>query len=283
MALLALAMASAAAAGPLGVFVSIPPQKFLAQRVGGDLVDVSVMVPPGANPATFEPRPRQMAALSSARLYFAAGVPFEHAWLDRFASAAPGLEIVHTDRGIQKIPLPKNPLEQGGHSHEGVLDPHVWTDPLLAAQMAGNMADALATADPGNKDVYRENFRRLSRELRELDAYLRGLFSGLSGGRFLVFHPSWGYLAKAYGLVQVPVEIQGKEPKPCQLAEIIAFARREGIRVIFVQPQFSQKSAQTLARSIDGRVVVADPLAEDHIHNLRRVGQKFAQALSPEG
>ena len=94
----------------------------------------------------------------------------------------------------------------------------------------------------------------------------------------MVFHPSWGYFARQYGLEQVPIEIEGKAPKPAQLAELIGHAKEQNIQIIFVQPQFSRKSAEVVAREIGGKVVFADPLAEDWLQNLADVAEKFRQA-----
>ncbi|MCK5723282.1 MAG: zinc ABC transporter substrate-binding protein, partial [Gammaproteobacteria bacterium] len=97
--------------------------------------------------------------------------------------------------------------------------------------------------------------------------------------QFMVFHPSWGYFADTYGLKQVAVEIEGKNPKPSQLKELIEHAKEQGIKIIFVQPQFSSKSAKLVAREIGGRVAVADPLAQDWSANLRAVAREFKGAL----
>jgi ABC-type Zn uptake system ZnuABC Zn-binding protein ZnuA len=192
---------SALAADRITVFVSINPHQYFVQQIGKDLVDVRVMVPPGASPATYEPRPKQMADLSAARVYFAIGVAFENAWLEKISAVNPGMKVVHTDDGIKKIPLAAH------------------------------------------------------------------------------FHPAWGYFGRAYGHQQVPIEIEGKSPKPARLKALIEHAGAKGIKVIFVQPQFSSKSAELVAREIGGRVVFADPLAEDWLANLTAVADRFKAAL----
>jgi zinc transport system substrate-binding protein len=279
-------------AAAMKVFVSIAPQKHFVERIGGEFVEVSVLVPAGASPHHFEPKPRQMAALSKAALYFAVGIDFEKAWLPRIAAAHPRMIVVRTDEGIPMIPLadhrheaksdPRNPGKaeaRAGHD-PGVSspDPHVWLSPPLVKIQAGHIRDALAAADPPRRTRYEANCAAFLREIDSLDAELRTLFAGRKGERFLVFHPSWGYFAHTYGLVQVPVEIEGKDPKPAQLQRLIRYAREEGIRMIFVQPQFSAKSAEQFAREIGGQTVAADPLAEDWAENLRAVARKFAAA-----
>ncbi|MFC1895563.1 metal ABC transporter solute-binding protein, Zn/Mn family [Thermodesulfobacteriota bacterium] len=301
----------ASSAEPLCAFVSILPQRYFVERIGGDLVDVSVMVLPGANPATYEPKPKQMASLGKARVYFAIGVPFEEVWLNKIAGANPGMMLVRTDEGIRKIPMAgfRNLVigvpqgEDAGHypgksrgrtqeeglrgggsesekaHHHGVFDPHTWLSPLLAKIQARHIRDALCQVDPDHRRNYEKNHEAFAREIEALDKLIRTLFAGKEGTRFMVFHPAWGYFAHAYGLSQVPVQIEGKEPKPAQLQALISYARRSGIRAVFVQPQFSTKSAESIARAIGGQVVFADPLAEDWAGNLRKQAQQFRAAL----
>jgi zinc transport system substrate-binding protein len=273
------------AAGGMTVFVSILPQQYFVERVGGDRVKVSVMVAPGANPATYEPKPGQMAKMAGARIYFAVGVPFESVWLEKFASANPGMKIVGTDAGIRKIQMASHghgeqKASDGTRYRHTVTDPHVWTSPPLVKIMAENIRDALIGADPENKSVYDDNCEQFIREIDELDSRLRELFSEIKPPKaFMVFHPSWGYFAAAYGLKQIPVEMEGKNPKPAYLGRLIDRARADGIKVIFVQPQFSAKSAKIVADAIGGRVVHADPLARNWGENLIRQAEQFRSAM----
>ena len=281
----------ALAAERLPVFVSIVPQKFFVQQIGKDLVDVKVMVQPGASPATYEPKPRQMAALTKSKAYFAIGVPFENAWLPRITVANPALRVVHTDSGITRIrmaahyhhedvpePHAADVQNENRRGHAG-LDPHIWLSPPLVKIQARAIQVGLQKIDPVNKDVYAANFKQFSAEIDQLDAELWKIFAGKQGLHFMVFHPSWGYFASAYALKQVPIEIEGKNPKPAQLKKLIEHARENRIKVVFVQPQFSTRSAALLAREIGGQVAFADPLAEDWMANLRNVAGKFKMAL----
>jgi zinc transport system substrate-binding protein len=274
-----LTIAPAAAAGPINVYVSILPQKRFVERVGGEHVRVSVMVPPGRSPATYEPTPRQMAGLSDADLYVRIGVAFEEVWMDRLAAANPHMAVIDAREGITLRPVDRFDGEDH-HAHAGGRkDPHIWTAPPLVARMAATIRDALIEADPAHAADYRANHQAFAADLERLDADIRETLSGLDTRRFMVFHPSWGYFADAYGLTQVPIESEGKEPGPRLLARIIDQARAEDIRVIFVQKQFSRRDAQTVARAMDGRVVAVDPLAEDYLGNMREVAGAFAEAL----
>lgn len=301
----------AEASDRLRIFVSIPPQKYLLEQIGKDKVDVSLMVQPGASPHTYEPRPRQMVAVAKTDLYFTIGVEFESVWLDKLASINPKMKIVQMQRGIKKIPMTarhghdhdtrekheddhddddgkhqeykddahQNQAEHRNNGHNTGLDPHIWLSPPLVKQQVKTVLDALQKADPSNSATYESNYQRLIHKITELDRELAELFRHRKQTQFLVFHPSWGYFAHAYRLKQVAIEVEGKSPKPAQLQQIIERMREDGIRVIFVQPQFSSRAAKLIARSIGGKVVFVDPLAENWMANMRNVAEKFRQAL----
>jgi zinc transport system substrate-binding protein len=273
------------------------------QQIGKDLVDAQVMVQPGASPATYEPKPQQMADISKTKIYFAIGVPFENAWLKKIAAANPDMRVVHTDDGIEKRAMAAHHHEEaaeehhedehdhkkaehhdeathdeGHHDHAG-LDPHIWLSPPLVKIQAQTILAALQESDPDHRSVYEANFKAFAAQIDKLDADLKKTFAGKKGLQFMVFHPAWGYFAHAYELKQVPIEIEGKDPKPAQLKKLIQHARENDIKVVFVQPQFSTKSAELVAREIGGQVAFVDPLAEDWMANLRQVADKFQAAL----
>ncbi|MCP4409538.1 MAG: zinc ABC transporter solute-binding protein [Gammaproteobacteria bacterium] len=272
-------MAGGTVAGKLSVFVSILPQKYFVEQVGGDHVMVSVMVNPGHGPATYEPTPRQLVKLGEARLYFKIGMPFERSWLRQIESTHSHLGIIDTRRGI-------NMRSMDRHHHGGSMrrvayekDPHSWTNPKLVIIQAANIRDGLITVDPLHRSDYESNYRRFTQRLEDLDQQIRQHLKGLSNRKFLVFHPSWGYYADRYGLRQLIIEVEGKEPGARQLAEIIAVAKREGIKIVFIQSQFSRHIAQAVAKAIGATVVALDPLAENYIENLTHVTKLLAEAL----
>lgn len=287
------------AADQIPVFVSIAPQAYFVQQIGKDRVDVQVLVEPGADPHTYEPKPRQMVALSKAVLYFAVGIEFERAKLDKITTINPRLRVVYTDHGILKLPManhdPHDEDEHQGesksrteeypvhgedfHNNRAGRDPHIWLSPPLVMLQARSILTALQAVDPAHRSFYEANYRAFILELVDLDAHLRTTFDGLKSASFMVFHPSWGTFADAYGLKQVSIEVDGKSPKPAQLKALIEFARDHGIKVVFVQPQFSAKSAQQISRAIAGRVVVVDPLAGEWATNLRRVAEEVKHAF----
>lgn len=276
------------AAEPLPVFVSILPQKQIVERIGGDAVKVDVLVLPGQSPATYEPTPQQMVALAQAAVYFRIGVPFENIWVPKIRLAHPKLKIVDTRQGIKLLPIVAHDHDHNHgakpHSKDSSkapvnLDPHIWTSPPLVKQQAATVRDTLIALRPAEQARFEAGYARYAAELDALDADLRRVLSGKAKRRFMVFHPSWGYLASAYGLEQIPIEIEGKEPSPKALTRIIDRAKAEGIRVIFVQPQFNRTAAEQVARAIGGEVVAIDPLAEDFLGNLRQVAQALARGL----
>jgi zinc transport system substrate-binding protein len=234
-----------------------------------------------------------MADLSNTKVYFAIGVPFENAWLEKIAAANPDMRVVHTDHGIEKLAMAAHnhhddhdegehhgeaERDHDDHEHAG-LDPHIWLSPPLVKIQARTILAALQEADPAHRSVYEANFKVFTEQIDKLDADLKRTFAGKKGLQFMVFHPAWGYFAHAYGLKQVPIEIEGKDPKPAQLKELIQHARENDIKVIFVQPQFSTQSAEVVAREIGGQVAFANPLAENWMANLGQVADKFEAAL----
>ncbi|MHB8799216.1 MAG: metal ABC transporter solute-binding protein, Zn/Mn family [Thermoanaerobaculia bacterium] len=271
----------ASAAEPLNVYVSLLPMKSFVERVGGADVRVTVMVGPGQSPATYEPSPRQMAGLSTASAYFRIGVPFENVWMERISSARPGLKIVDLRDGIELKPIDSGYPAGATRSASGpgALDPHVWTAPPLVKVMAARIRDTLTDLAPARAAAFADGYRRFAADLDALDAQIRAELAGRKERTFLVFHPSWGYFARAYGLTQIAIEAEGKEPGPRGLATVIDEARRRETRVVFVQKQFSRNDAKTIASAIGGEVVVIDPLAEDFLANTRDVAAAFARNL----
>ncbi len=269
------------AVAKVDIVVSIAPQKSFVEKIAGDLADVTVMVPPGASPATYEPKPSQMRKISKARIYFSVGVPFEKSWLHRFASQNPKMRIVDITKGIKKIPMAAHhhhaKEHEEHHEHGESLDPHIWLSPKSVFIAAQNIEKALEEADPQNASVYRKNLKRFEKEIEKLDERLREILRPCRGSAMMVYHPSWGYFARDYGLEQIPIEIEGKEPKSKKLVELIHEAKEHNVKALFVQPQFSKRAAGALAESIGAKIVVADPLSPDWSDNLISVAKSICE------
>lgn len=260
------------------VFVSILPQAYFVERVGGERVDVSVMVAPGYSPATYEPMPKQMAELNKARLYFRIGVPFENLWIGPIGKANPRMKVIDTRRGIALLPMKAHHRDghEGRHDRgKGMRDPHIWLSLRLVKVQAQNICDALIEADPAHRAYYKNNLKAFQSDLDKLDAEITEVLKDLKIRKFMVFHPAWGYFARNYGLEQIPIEVEGKEPGAKALDDLIKNAKQEKIKVIFVQRQFSTKNAETVARAIGARIVRIDPLARDYLENMREIAETF--------
>ena len=274
---------------PLPVYVSILPQKYFVERIGGDRVAVSVMVGPAKSPATYEPTPKQMQNLAAARLYFSIGVPFEKIWLKRLQSNHPQMRIIDTLEGVQLLPMAAHhhgeeerhkDADNGAGREEEILDPHVWTSPPRVKIMAKRILKALVEELPGHEKELSANCETFLADLNRLTEDIQQKLEPVRNRSFLVFHPSWGYFADTFKLEQVAIENEGKEPGARTLNHVIKFAQKRNIRVIFVQKQFSSVAARMIADAIGGRIEAVDPLAEDYLDNLRRVANILAEAMT---
>jgi zinc transport system substrate-binding protein len=248
------------------VAVSVPPQADLVRRLAGDRVRVHVLVPPSIDPHTYEPAVRQMRFLSEADLLIRVGHPglvFETLWLERLLSERPGLPLVEGPR-----------TETSG-------DPHPWVTPRWMAAHAGRIAPALAALLPEEAAHILDNRDRLLLEIDRLDAEIRATLADCRGDTFFVFHAAWERFAEEYGLVQVSIQEHDQEPSADHVAYVLETARRARARAIFVQPQYSRRSADLVAAEIGARVVVLDPLAEDWMAAARRTAAALREALAP--
>ncbi len=281
--LLAVTTSTLAADGRLQLVVTVVPQQYLATKIGGRHVDVTVMVGPGQSPATYEPTPRQMAAVATANLYYRIGVPFERIWMERMRSINPTMQLLDARDGIQlrEIEPAGGHHDHGDHEHAaGESDPHIWLSPPLMQHTAARLRDQLISMDPQNRSDYEANFTAFNAEMEQLHSDITQQLQGLKRRDFIVFHPSWGYFADSYSLRQIPLESGGREAGASTMEQLIQEAKESGAKVIFVQQQFSKKQAETMATAIAGRVVVIDPLASDYAPNLRRVAAAIREANS---
>lgn len=257
--------------------VNILPQKYFVQKIVKDKFDINVMVKPGSSPHNFEPKPSQMKLLDESKAYFLIGDSSEKAWLDRFKQNTKNTLFVDTTIGIEKIQMQEDEHEHHDHDHSG-LDPHIWLDPVLVKIQAKNIYEAMIKIDAQNSDFYKANYEEFIKELDALDEQIKKLLTPYEKKSFMVFHPSWGYFAKRYNLEQISIEVEGKEPKPNELVELIEEAKKHNIKVIFVAPQFSQKSAQTISKSIGANVIAIDPLTDNWNENLLKVAKEIVNS-----
>jgi zinc transport system substrate-binding protein len=248
--------------GKIGVTVTILPIADFVENVGGEKVDVTVMVPPGASPHTYEPTPSKMVKVSKAKMYakVGSGIEFELVWMDKLVEQNKKMLVVDCSAGIMKIGK----------------DPHIWNSPVNAKKMVENICAGLIEIDPKNKDYYTENKNRYLRDLDGLDAYIRKRLGGLTNRSFMIYHPAFGYFANEYNLTQLAIEHKGKEPTPKVIQDCIDLAKRHKLSYIFVAPQFATQHAETIASSIGGRTVFIDPLPRLYIPNMRSVAASLS-------
>lgn len=259
-------------------FVSVLPQKYFVEVIGGSRVSVDVMVQPGRSPATYEPTPNQVASLSRADLFFTIGVPFENVFLPVIEGSLDSLKIVDTSAGIEKRHLEEHHHEGEEHhdaeEHES-LDPHIWLSPVLAKTQADNIFNALVAFDPEGEEQYRKGLSVLKSELDSLDMKIRSELEPYAGKTFFIFHPTLGYFADEYNLKQIAIESGGKEPSPAELEKIINEANSSKVKIVFVQPEFSENSAKVIADAIGGSVMKLNPLKAEYIESLTEIAEKI--------
>lgn len=267
--------------GRLTVAVTLSPYAKIVREVAGENADVVTLVPPNANPHTFEPKPSTLREFSKASLYLSDGSGLDEAWRPRFLGVNPNVRVVDVSAGVSW-------MHEDGEHHRGEvpghgggeLDPHLWTSPRMSIVIASNVCTALVEADSRNAGTYRANLENFSKRLSDLDVKISKAVSALPADRrtFIVFHPSYGYLARDYGLNQVAVEVDGKEPKPRDLQRLVQTAKKFHAGAVFVQPQFSRRAAESLSREIGAKVVSVDPLAYDFDSELLKFLDAFTGA-----
>jgi len=271
---LLLLLSAPLSARPLQVFVGVAPLAWLVQQVGGEQVVVHQLVAAGQDPHAFEPTPRQLATLAGADLYLQLDMSFERTWLPRAMALNPQLLVLNLLDELQIEPA----VAQAASGHGSDGDRHVWTDPRLMQALSGMVRDILVGALPAHSAEFHHRQQALARRLKLLDDELAARLAVLPRKVFLVHHPAWGYLARRYGLTQLAMEHEGKEPGPRAMAGLAATVQRLGITTLFVEPQASAHLAHGLADGLGLRVVPLDPLASDYPANLRRVAERLEAA-----
>lgn len=279
---LTLAPCALFSAEKMEVMVSIPPLAEFVRQVGGRLVDVKTMVPPGANPHTYEPTPNQLKALSHTKLFVAvgAGIEFELTWLDKIKSLNPGIQICDASKGIERLNSAEDETGEKTEHHHSRFDPHTWLSPGNGIQMVRNIEIAISAADPQNKKIYEAEATQYINELQKLDHNLHSIFSQTVRKEFVVYHPAWAYFAKAYGLKEIAIEFEGKEPGARRLSKTIESMKVGSAKVIFASPLLSAKSAQVVAKESGAQIEFIDELAENYIENIKKVSQKIENSLN---
>lgn len=265
------------------ISVTIEPQRYFVEKIAGDKFEVNTIVPSGTSPETYDPTPSQMVALGKSVLYFKVGyLGFENAWGKNLEENNVDVHIVNSSNNIKLINGDEHTVEIGdehnheGHSHDGV-DPHIWSSPKTALIMAENILNALVVADVENQKYYRDNFKFLEAEIIETDKRITELLENSPVKSFIIYHPALGYFARDYNLTQYSIELDGKNPSPKQLKEMIDFANASGIKTIFVQKGFDVKNAESLAKEVQASIHSIDPLSYNWSEELIKIAEILAK------
>lgn len=250
------------------VSVSLLPQKYFVKAISGDSVNINVMIPPGASHSSYEPTPRQMNLLSKSQAYFESGhLDFEFAWMSRFEGANPNMKVYDVSKGIELISGSQSHNHETSHKHDQTgetgTDPHMWMSPKNVKIIASNILNSLSELYPSDTGFFLENYKTFLAEVDSIDNLFSRDSSQLKGLNFIIYHPALGYLARDYGMEQIVLQFEGKEPPPAHIKEIIDISREKNIRTVFVQKQFSIDNSRSLAKEINAEIIPIDPMDED--------------------
>lgn len=259
------------------ITVSIAPFKYFVEAISGNDFTVNVMVPAGSDPHVYEPAPEQISKLRRSQGYISNGyLGFEMNWLERFYEANKSMKkLCLADRITPII---------SGHQHEGEhvegADPHYWVSPKSALIMAESVKIFLSEIYPEHSQTYDENYKIFISKIEELDKNSTERFASLQRRSFMIYHPNFAYVARDYGLEEIPVEFEGKEPPPSRIKEMIDHARLDKVETIFLQREYDPKNAKAIAKEIGAQVVIVDPLSDDWLSSTKFILDALYKTLS---
>ncbi|NLI73766.1 MAG: zinc ABC transporter solute-binding protein [Euryarchaeota archaeon] len=249
----------------INALVTIAPQQRMVEAIGGEYVYVTLMVPSGQDPHSYEPTYGDIKTAASADIYFKIGsdIDFELTKMNTLIEVNPKMEIIDCSENIALIEQRDHHHHHGEEGHGEGNDPHIWLSPKNLKQMARNVCDGLIALDSEHSEEYEQNFKNYAINMDSLHERISSELSPYRDEEFMVFHPAWGYFAKEYGLNQIAVEQEKQNPGPRGLSNIIDRARERNIHVIFISPQIDDRGARIIADEIRGEVVSSDPLSPD--------------------
>lgn len=272
------------------VSVTIEPQRYFAEKIAGDKYTINCVVPAGQSPETYDPTPQQMIKVGQSVAYLKIGyIGFETAWMDNIVKNNPNLKVFDLSEGIAVIDNPDAEMheehdhegeEHGhdhGHKHTGI-DPHTWSSVAGAKAVAWNTLQAFIALDKENTKFYFDNYNALLAEIEKTEATINQLLEGLSNRTFIIYHPALSYFAAEYQLTQLCIEMDGKEPSPAQLKELVDTARANNTRVVFIQQEFDQKNAELIARETGCKLVRINPLSYNWHEEMILIAQSLKDA-----
>ncbi|HLN54031.1 MAG TPA: zinc ABC transporter substrate-binding protein [Lentimicrobium sp.] len=273
------------------ITVSIRPQKYIVEQIAGDRFKVNVLVPDGSGPETYEPTTRQMRELAKSQVYFTMGLlDFEKKWAPMLTDLHPEMDVVDVTDGIQLLSGSHHHHEDENLNHDAndhlqasntpeAVDPHIWLSLRTVKIQSDNILRYLTAKFPDEKDAFNDNHKKFINSIDSLDRVLIQMFSGgAEPFSFIIYHPSLSYFANDYGLIQIPIELEGKEPSPAYLKELIDTVKDKKLTTVFYSEQFDKKSAQVLADQLDISLTSFNPLAENIEENLLSVSKKIVES-----
>ncbi|WP_291529370.1 metal ABC transporter solute-binding protein, Zn/Mn family [Bacteroides sp. UBA939] len=261
------------------ITVTIEPLRYFTEAIAGDNFNVVSMVPKGSSPETYDPTPQQLVGLAESKAYFRIGyIGFEQTWMDKLTDNAPHLQFFDTSRGVDLIYDASHIHSSAAHQSDGEyaagVDPHIWNSAYNAQIIAGNILSALCLIDKDNEETYLERYKNLCLLIERTDSLICSMLSVPNADRaFMIYHPALSYFARDYGLHQISIEEEGKEPSPSHLKTLINTCKEEKVRTIFIQPEFDRRNAEIIARQTGTKVVPINPLSYEWEEEMLKIAQ----------
>lgn len=247
------------------VSVTIEPQRYFAEKIAGNKYKIHTVVPAGQSPETYDPTPLQMIRIGESDAYLKIGyIGFEQAWMKKIKDNTPGLLIFDLSEGMDLLKNQEPEEEASGHAHHhhpaDGPDPHIWNSVSGAKVIAKNTLDAFVALDKENETYYQANYEKLMAEIHQTEQILRNLLTPLNDRTFIIYHPALTYFAHEFGLTQLCIEMDGKEPSPAQLKKLVETAKDHQAHVVFIQQEFDRKNAELIAKETGCKLVTINPL-----------------------
>ena len=258
------------------ITVSILPQKTFIEKIAGDDFKVNVLIPPGSSPAAYSLLPSQLIDVAKSAVWFRIGyIGFEYSWKDKIAQANTDMKVVDLSEGLDLIA--DKTEKHGDHVHMQGVDPHIWLSPILVKQMAKKILDELLILKPKKRVEYEENYLKFAKEIDKINIEIKDKLKEFQGKKIIVFHPSLSYYARDFGLEQFSLETGGKEPTPKQLARVVEVAKKETLKIIYIQSEFDLEHARVFADEINGEIIQVWPLNPEWEDNLLKMTNIFIE------
>jgi zinc transport system substrate-binding protein len=254
------------------VLVTIPPYGYFVEQIAGDILSIEIFVPPGANPHTYEPTPKQVEKFTQAKIWFRYGDPIEQKILPFLRER--DVKDVDLSRGLPLITTTEHAC--GNHAHES-KDLHVWLDPHLALEQAKKISEELSQSWPEHRKLFEKNYLQLAQRLEVLDEKIKAELQPFEGITLLLSHPALGYYCERYGIHQLSIECEGKDPLPKQVAQVVKEAQEKAVKVIFIEPQYNNKGASLIAEKLQLPIYQIDPYALAYFHTMQDISKSIVK------